>query len=212
MKGTTSLVAALLIAIPAAGLCQETPPLGYVVQTSDVVIIKYRYTPEYDFTGPVLPDGFISPSILGPVKIAGLTLEEARALLLKKASERLREPELTVDLREYEKPFFVVGGEVGSPGKFDLRGRVSLMEAVAIAGGYKPYAQRKQLILYRRFDRERAVARLIKTDDLMKPETEVSNLALQTGDFIMVPQNAWATIDHLIPLANLAFFNPLWWR
>jgi polysaccharide export outer membrane protein len=175
-------------------------------------VIKYRYTPEYDFTGPVLPDGFISPPILGPVKVAGLSIEEARAVLLEKASERLREPELFVDLTEFEKPFFVVGGEVGSPGKFDLRGRVSVLEAVAIAGGYKTSAQRSQVVLYRRYNERLAVAQLIKTKDLMKPESDVSNLTLLSGDFIMIPQSTYSKIERYIPIANLAFFNPLWWR
>ena len=212
MKRMTLLAIALWIAVPAAGESQVLAPAPYLIQISDVVIIKYRYTPEFDFTGAVLPDGYISPAILGPVKLSGLTIEAARELLQSKAAERLREPELTVDLSEFQKPFFVVGGEVGAPGKFDLRGRVSVMEAVAIAGGYKPNAQRQQVILYRRFDHDLAIAQLIKTKDLMKPETEVSNLVLQTGDFIMVPQSPWATVERLIPLASLAFFNPLWWR
>lgn len=184
---------------------------SYVIQPSDVISLKYRYTPEFDFTGAVLPDGMIVAPVVGPVKLAGLTVVQAHELLLSKASERLREPELTLDLKDFQKPYFVVGGEVSAPGKFDLRGRVSILEAVAIAGGFKTSAQRSKVVLYRRYDETTAIAREIQTKDLLR-RTEVSGLALESGDFIVIPQSTYSKVEKFLPLASMVLFNPWVWR
>jgi len=191
---------------------QNVAGAGYVIQPSDVITVKYRLTPEFNFTGSVLPDGFISPPLLGSIKVAGLTVPQASELLVAKASERLRDPELTIELQEFEKPYFVVGGEVAAPGKFDLRGRIGVLEAIAIAGGFKTSAQRSRVVIYRRHDDQTAVATIVKTKDLMRPMTEVSGLVLESGDFVVVPQNSYSKIERFVPLASLALFNPLLWR
>jgi polysaccharide biosynthesis/export protein len=108
----------------------------YRLQPNDVIEIQYRYTPEYNQTGSVNPDGFVSLQLLGAVKLAGLTLDEARAALVAQASTRLRDPEISIILKDFEKPHFVVIGEIAAPGRFELRGRTSAVEAIALAGGF----------------------------------------------------------------------------
>jgi polysaccharide export outer membrane protein len=201
-----------LFSVCAAGSSAQNVAAGYVIQPSDVITVKYRLTPEFNFTASVLPDGFISAPLLGSIKIEGLTVPQARDLLMAKAGERLRDPELTIELQDFEKPYFVVGGEVEEPGKFDLRGRVGILEAIAIAGGYKTSAQRSRVVVYRRHDAQTAIALVLKTKELMQPTSEVSGLVLQPGDFVVVPQSAYSKIERYIPLASLALFNPLVWR
>jgi polysaccharide export outer membrane protein len=197
-------------AVLVAGIAAQEPAItGYLIQPSDVLAIKYRFTPEFDFEGAVLPDGTIAPPLLGSVRVGGLTLAQARALLAEKAGERLREPELNLELKQFVKPSFVVGGEVGAPGKFDLQGRITLLEAIAIAGGYKHGAKRSEIVLYRRFDDQRAIGRVIETSALMR---SVDEYVVQPGDFVLVPQSGYSKIEPYIPLANIVFFNPLWWR
>ena len=109
----------------------------YRIQPNDVVEVHFRYTPEYNLTAMVQPDGFISIEVVGDVKIAGLTLEEASATIAKQASARLRDPEATVQLKDFVKPHFVVAGEVNHPGTYDLRGQVTAIQAIAMSGDRK---------------------------------------------------------------------------
>ena len=212
MSTRTAFVLVLLFSVCMTGSEAQNGPGGYVIQPSDVIAVKYRLTPEFNFTASVLPDGVITAPLLGAIKIAGLTVPQARDLLMARASERLRDPELTIELQEFEKPYFVVGGEVEEPGKFDLRGRVGVLEAIAIAGGYKTSAQRSRVVIFRRHDDRMAQAMVIETKDLMRPTAEVSGLSLEPGDFVVVPQSAYSKIERYIPLASLALFNPLLWR
>ena len=103
--------------------------------------MEYRYTPEYNATVSIQPDGFASLPLLGDLHLGGLTLREVHSELVSKAGERLNQPEVTVGLKEFEKPYYVVGGEVGAPGRFEIRGRVTALRAVEMAGGFKAKRQ-----------------------------------------------------------------------
>ena len=144
-------------AAPAGGALVVDQRERYVLQVSDEVQLAYRYTPEFNFSGRIQPDGFISAPIIGDVLVAGYTISQAREILLRVARQRLRDPEMSFVLKDFVKPMFTVGGEVEKPGQFELRGRVGVLEAVAIAGGFKRSAKASQLVLLQRFDNERAI-------------------------------------------------------
>lgn len=177
----------------------------YRLQPSDVLAVKYRYTPEYDATATIRPDGFITLPIVGEVKVAGLTVGDARRAIAKAAEVRLRDPEISLELQDFQKPRFVVGGEVGKPGQYDLRGRVTLLEAIAMAGGFKTSAKHSQVVLFRRYDPERAVTRVINAKDLARPKTSVEDPTLRAGDFIFVPQNRISKVERFVSIASVAW-------
>jgi len=93
-------------------------------------------------------------------KVAGLTLNEARSAILEKASVRLRDPELLLVLKEFEKPYFVVAGNVTKPGKYEIHGEVTAVEAIAMAGGFTEKSKNSQVVLYRRVGPDMAEAKL----------------------------------------------------
>src|SRR5262245_36906072 len=82
----------------------------YKLVPGDVIDIAYRYTPEFNQTVTVQPDGYVSLQVVGDLKIGGLTLEEARAKIAEKATVRLKDPELNLFLREFQRPYIVVSG------------------------------------------------------------------------------------------------------
>jgi protein involved in polysaccharide export with SLBB domain len=149
-----SCVAVVLVSPVTSGQSQVSSS-RYTIQVSDVVALSYRYSPEYDFTGPVQPDGYITVPLLGAIQIGGLTVEAARDEVTQRARMRLRDPEISFVLKEFQKPLFTVGGEVEKPGQFQLHGRVGVLEAVAMAGGFKRSAKHSKVVLLRRFDNDR---------------------------------------------------------
>jgi polysaccharide biosynthesis/export protein len=196
---------------PAGGPLVVDQRERYVLQVSDEVELAYRYTPEFNFSGRIQPDGFISAPIIGDVLVAGYTISQAREILLRVARQRLRDPELSFVLKDFVKPLFTVGGEVEKPGQFELRGRVGVLEAVAIAGGFKRSAKATQLVLLRRFDSERATARLINAKELEKMRDPEHDIRLQPGDLIVVPRNKLSYVEPYVPIASLILLSPFAW-
>ncbi|MCC7127047.1 MAG: polysaccharide biosynthesis/export family protein [Acidobacteria bacterium] len=223
------LVVSMGLAAPGAVLAQDVPtpaapelPAGagelplavpdgvlpepfYKLQPSDVVTVKYRYTPEYDATVSVRPDGFITLPIVGDVKVSGLTVADAQRAIRTAAAARLRDPELTFELKDFQKPRFVVGGEVDKPGQFELRGRISLLEAIAMAGGFKSSAKHSQVVLFRRFDETQVVTRVINAKELAKASRVEEDPYLRSGDFLFVPQNKISKLERLVPLTSIGW-------
>jgi polysaccharide biosynthesis/export protein len=181
----------------------------YYIQPSDSLTIRYLYSPEYDHVAVVQPDGYMSAPIVGELKVGGLTLTQAREAIVAAAGSRLRDPEVFVDLKEFDKPHFVVGGEVGAPGRFELRTRTSVLEAIAMAGGFKPSSLHSQVLLFRRHDQDHAEATLIDAKDLMAGNNPAGDVALQAGDMIVVPQNKVSKVERIIKWVNIGvYLNP----
>jgi polysaccharide export outer membrane protein len=183
----------------------------YHLQPSDIVEIQYRLTPEYNQTARIQPDGFVSLYAVGNVRLSDLTLDEARAEIIKGASVRLRNPEITVTLKEFDKPHFVVGGQVKNPGRFDLHADTTALEAIDLAGGFSnDSALHSEVVLFRRIAPDVGQARILNLKRFVTSHDWRENVALRPGDILFVPQNRVSKIERVFKWANLGlFFNPL---
>ena len=197
-----------LAAAQNAGFADRDPQ--YKLQTEDKVEVQYRYTPEYNATAALQPDGYVSLPFVGQVKLAGLTLDQASKAIAARAADRLADPEVTVLLREYVKPYFVVAGEVAHPGRFELHGQVSLIEALALSGGFKDSSKRTQVILMRKRDRETAEVRLLDVRKLMSAPNINEDLTIHTGDMIVVPRNWVSRVEPLMRLVESPLSMVMW--
>jgi polysaccharide biosynthesis/export protein len=183
----------------------------YHLQPSDVLQLSYRYSPEYDETLTIQPDGFVSVKLIGDIRFEGLNLDEARAALLKALSTRLNNPEITLTLQEFVHPSFVVAGQVGTPGKYELHGHMSLVEAVAVAGGFKDSAKHSQVILFRKINPDVAKTKIVDLKRMTSanhPHLD-EDLDIEPGDLIVVPKNQVSKIAEYIHWANIGAFVPL---
>jgi polysaccharide biosynthesis/export protein len=181
----------------------------YLLQPSDVLEIHYRYSPEFDQTVTVQPDGFVGLPLVGDMKLQGLTIDQAKAAILDKAGQRLKDPEITVVLKEFEKPYFTVGGEVGAPGRFEMRGPVTALQAISMAGGFKNVsAKHSKVILYRRVGPDLAKAEILDLKAAMSPSSTEALANLRSGDMLIVPQNNISKIERMIKLTNVGAYIP----
>src|SRR5258706_10248098 len=138
----------------AVNVLAQTPVLSipaeerYALHPGDVLEIQYRYTPEFNQTVTVQPDGYISLAVGGDLKVGGRTLQQLRNLILAKARLRLESPELTLVLKEFQKPYIMVAGEVNQPGRIELREKLTAIQAVLLAGGMKETAKLWQILIF----------------------------------------------------------------
>lgn len=182
----------------------------YVLQPGDVMEIQYRYTPEFNQTLTVQPDGFISLQIGGDLKVSGRNLQEVRKLIMATAQTHLASPELTIILKEFQKPYVVVAGEVAQPGKFELREKLTAIQAVLLAGGFKDSAKSSQILVFRKLNADTAEVKSLNFKTLKTTSDLENDLTLQPGDMILVPRNRISKIERFVRVAGMAaFLNPL---
>jgi polysaccharide export outer membrane protein len=178
----------------------------YELQPGDVLEVNYRYTPEFNQTVSIQPDGFVSLNLIGDVALAGITLTAAQAMLTEKSSSRLREPEISLVLKEFVKPHFFVAGEVAAPGRFELRGPVSALQAVAMAGGLKQSAKHSQAILYRRQSGETAEAHLVNLKHISTPAGIREDVEIRSGDVLFIPQSRVSKVERFVKWGNWGIY------
>jgi polysaccharide export outer membrane protein len=213
----TGLIVVLLVAAAGRAFGQtkdfaERDP-RYRLQPTDVLEVHYRYTPEFDQTVSLQPDGFVTLPIVGDVKLQGLNLDQAKAAIQERASQRLQNPEITIILKDFEKPYFVVGGEVAHPGKFEMRGQITAIEAISMAGGFKTgSAKHSQVILFRKVGDDLARTQILNLKTAINPSASAAEAVtdLRSGDLLMVPQNTVSKIERYIKWVNVGLYaNPI---
>jgi polysaccharide export outer membrane protein len=182
----------------------------YTLRAGDVLELQYRYTPEFNQTVTVLPDGYVNLNIVGDLRVSDLTVDQARDLIVQKASARLNDPELNLILKQFQQPYIVVAGEVAKPGKIDLRENTTAMQAVLTSGGFLPSAQTGQVLLFRKINGDTAEIKVLNLTSLRKTSDLEKDIQLESGDMLFVPRNKLERISRYIKILNIGmYFNPL---
>ena len=178
----------------------------YRLQPGDVMEVQYRYSPEFNQTLTVQPDGYITLEIGGDLKVAGFTIEETRQAILRQASKRLQDPVATIVLKEFQKPYFVVAGEVATPGKIEMRERVTAIQAIMLAGGMKETAKSSQVVVFRKINSDIAEVKVLNLKSIRRTSDLENDLTLQAGDMVFVPRDRISKIERFMKLASVAAF------
>lgn len=177
----------------------------YTIHPSDTLDLTFMITPEFNQTLTVQPDGFITLRDVGDLKAAGKTLPELTEAIKVAYSKTLHDPIISIDLKDFEKPYFVVGGQVGKPGKFDWRGDVTMTQAIEIAGGFTDASKHSQVLLFRRVSDQWTEARIINIKKMMNSRNLQEDPELRPGDMLIVPKNAMSKIKPYLPTS---YINP----
>jgi polysaccharide export outer membrane protein len=184
---------------------EHNPP--YRLQSGDTIEVQYRYTPEYNGTAVVQPGGFVNLPLTGDIKVQGLTVVEAQGAIVEKASVRLNQPEVTVLLKDYVRPYFVVAGEVGNPGRFEMHGDVTAMQAIAIGGGFKDSSKHSQVVLVRKYNKELAEVTVLDMKAMFRQKGVAEDPLLQRGDMLVVPQNYVSKMERYVRWAGVGLLG-----
>jgi polysaccharide biosynthesis/export protein len=183
----------------------ERRPL-YRLAKSDVVEVSFTFTPEFNQTVTVQPDGRIALRSATGVVAEGKTAEELEADIRTAYAETLHDPEVTVTLKDFDKPFFIASGEVGHPGKYELRSSTTVSEAVAMAGGFTAQAKHSQVVVFRHVTPETVEARVVDVKRVLKERDLREDMTLQAGDFVVVPKSLVSNVMRFMPATSMGMF------
>lgn len=159
----------------------------YVIGIGDVLAINVWKDADLSKTMPVRPDGKISLPVIGDIAVAGLTTGELQERLVTKLGPYVRNPQVNVIIEQIRSRTFNVMGKVSKPGSFDLIKPTSLLDAIALAGGFTEYARVSHIHVLRTLPDGSQTVIPFNYKALIKGKRPADNLAIQPGDTVVVP-------------------------
>jgi len=187
-------------------LAGDRHPL-YRLCRSDLIEVSFTFSPEFNQTTRVQPDGFVALRGIAPLYAEGKTLPEIDEAMRGAYSGFLHDPDITVTLKEFDAPHFVATGEVTHPGKYELHGDTTVAEAVAIAGGFTSQSKDSQVVLFRRTADDRVEARRLDVKQMLNSRNLNEDVHLEPGDLIFVPQS---TLSKIRPYLRMPYLGVYW--
>jgi polysaccharide biosynthesis/export protein len=230
LPGTLTLLAFALMVLPARGqkldmsnaggaAASGAPKTGsdrsalehrnprYTLNRDDILSIAFPITPELDRPRvSVQPDGYITLLGANPVYVLGMTVPEAVETVKKAYANVLHDPIVNIDLVDFQKPYFIVLGQVGKPGQYDLRYDMTVSEGIAVGGGFMPTAKTHVYLYRREAAGWREVRELNLRDVLTAKNLEEPHL--RPGDMIFVPEKGITKFRKYVPYFIGASITP----
>jgi len=156
----------------------------YVIGPEDVLEIDVWNNPALSKRVPVRPDGKISMPLIRDVTVAGMTALQVREKLTEAFGQFVGSPEVTVTIAEINSYKIFVQGEVAHPGAYPIKSRTTLVQVIAMSGGFTQWAEKSNIVVIRITEKgtERLPAdykRIVSGDD--------PDVPLRPGDTVIVP-------------------------
>jgi polysaccharide export outer membrane protein len=158
-----------------------------VIGNDDVLAINVWKEPDISRSIPVRSDGKISLPLAGEMQAAGLTPLALEREIASKLQSYISEPEVTVMVQQINSQKFNILGMVAKPGSFPLTNSATVLDAIALAGGFRDFAKKKSIYVLRR-NADGSEARLpFNYNQVLKGQNPAQNIKLQPRDTIVVP-------------------------
>jgi polysaccharide biosynthesis/export protein len=171
----------------------------YVLQRQDVLLLSFPLSTELNQTVTIQPDGYISLQNAESVYAQGLTVPELTLAVKKAYDGILHDPIIDVDLQDFQKPFFIVSGQVGKPGQYELRNDITVSEALAVAGGMTMTTAKTQIFLFHRTSKDWMEVKRVNLKDILRGKNVNEDAMIQSGDMIYVPEKFIANFRKYVP-------------
>jgi polysaccharide export outer membrane protein len=171
----------------------------YILQQDDVLMLTFPLSPELNQTVTVQPDGYINLQGAGSIYVQGLTVPELVVSVKGAYKGILHDPIVTVDLTDFKKPLFTVSGQVAKPGQYELRGDITVAEALAVAGGMTMPTAKTQIFLFHKTSTDTFEVKKVNLKDVLRGKKLNENASLQPGDMVYVPEKFIAKFRKYVP-------------
>lgn len=206
----------LFSTIPAYSLELTLPAAEkeYFIESGDIINVNVFPAEEFSKEVTVQPDGTVDIPLIGPVKARGLKAEDLEKTLTAKFSKYVANPNVTINVRKFSSNKVAVIGQITTPGYFEYREGMRLLDLIAQASGPQDYARSAKVRIYRRIPGAdgKITEEIIKADLAAIFDGEMQkNILLMNGDIVYIPKKPfykgakWIT-DNFLPWATLFTF------
>jgi polysaccharide export outer membrane protein len=156
---------------------------GYVIGPADMLQITVWKEPDLTRDVTVRFDGMITIPLVGDVQAAGRTPGQLADSLAKGLARFVEAPRVTVAVGQATSARFYVVGQVGKSGEFPLSGRTTVLQGLALAGGFKEFAKPEGIVIVRQ---DQTVVP-VNYKRIADGKDATQNVVLAPGDTIVVP-------------------------
>ena len=172
---------------PPAPVEAEVQPDGYVIGEDDVLAVNVWKEPEISRSVPVRPDGKISLPLIGDLRASGRTPVQLQDDIKRQLLNYLSDPEVSVIVQEAKSQKFNILGEVARPGSYVLSRSMTVLDAIAVAGGFRDFAKTSKVYVLRvNADGSRACIPF-NYKEVIRGRKLSQNVELETRDTVVVP-------------------------
>ena len=158
----------------------------FVIGNDDVLAINVWKEPDISRSIPVRSDGKISLPLVGEVQAAGLTPLKLEKDIAEKLKSYISEPEVSVMVQQVNSQKFNILGQVTKPGTYVIANSPTVLDAIALAGGFRDFAKKKSIYVLRH-GASGEVRLAFNYKDVSEGKHMEQNVKLQPGDTIIVP-------------------------
>jgi polysaccharide export outer membrane protein len=159
----------------------------YVIGANDVLAISVWKEPDISRSVPVRSDGKISLPLVGELQASGQTPRALQQEITKKLESYISEPEVTVIVSESKSQKINILGMVVKPGAYMLTGQTTVLDAIAMAGGFKDFAKQKSVYVLRHGTDGGEQRFPFNYKEVIKGKGMEQNIRLLAGDTVVVP-------------------------
>lgn len=201
--------------VPAFSLDMSAAGKDYFIEAGDVLNINVFPAEEFSKEVTVQPDGNIEIPLLGAIRVQGLKAGDLQKMLTARFAKYVSNPSISINVRKFASSRVAVIGQIHSPGYYEYREGMRLLDLVAQAGGTLDYARRGSVRIFRRLKNEDGEV----SEQVIKADLEEvfnggmdKNIVLASGDIVYIPRkpysvaSRWIT-DNVVPWATLFMFG-----
>ena len=160
---------------------------NFVIGNDDVLTINVWKEPDISRSVPVRSDGKISLPLVGEVQAAGQTPLKLEQDIADKLKNYISDPEVTVIVQQINSQKFNILGQITRPGSYPLTNSPTVLDAIAIAGGFRDFAKKKSIYVLRQNPDGTQVRLPFNYNEVVKGKNLAQNVKLQPRDTIVVP-------------------------
>lgn len=160
---------------------------SFIIGNDDVLAINVWKEPDISRSVPVRSDGKISLPLVGEVQAAGSTPLKLEKEIASKLQSYISEPEVTVMVQQINSQKFNVLGQVAHPGTFIIANSPTVLDAIALAGGFRDFAKQKSIVILRQNPDGSETRLPFNYKDVIEGKNTSQNVKIQSHDTIVVP-------------------------
>jgi polysaccharide export outer membrane protein len=165
----------------------QTDDGNYVIGNDDILAINVWKEAEISRSVPVRSDGKISLPLVGEVQAGGKTPRALKAEIAEKLKSYISEPEVTVIVQEMRSKKFNILGQVARPGSYPIANSMTVLDGLALAGGFRDFAKKKSIYVLRRMADGSQKRLLFNYKEVIEGKHPEQNVRLEPGDTVVVP-------------------------